>query len=209
MATIDVLDWNNKKVGQEEISSEVFEAPVKKDVLHSIVRWQLACRRQGTHKAKTRAEVSGGGKKPFKQKGTGNARQGSSRSPLLESGGVIFGPTPRDYSYRLNKKVKQAGLRSALSQLYKDGKLLVVEKMDSEAGKTNELSKRLNTLGVAKAVLIDAELNDLFKRAARNIPKVRYYGVEGLNVYDLLKYDTAIVTKDSLKGIQARCGVEK
>jgi large subunit ribosomal protein L4 len=115
MATVEVVNWNKKKVGTVELASSVFEAPIRKDILHEVVKWQLASRRQGTHKAKTRSEVSGGGKKPFKQKGTGNARQGSSRSPLMPGGGILFGPTPRDYSYTLPKKVKQIGLRSALS----------------------------------------------------------------------------------------------
>ena len=110
MASLNVYDWNKKEVGKVDANSAIFEADVRKDVLHSVVRWQLACKRQGTHKAKTRGEVSGGGKKPFKQKGTGNARQGSSRSPLLESGGVIFAPVPRDYSYTLPKKIKKLSL---------------------------------------------------------------------------------------------------
>lgn len=207
MATVEVVNWNKKKVGDVELNAAVFEAPVRKDILHDVVKWQLACRRQGTHKAKTRAEVSGGGKKPFKQKGTGNARQGSSRSPINESGGVAFGPTPRDYSYVLPKKIKQMGLRSALSLLLKEGRLDIVEDMGSEAGKTNELAKRLQGFGVEKTVLVASEKDDLFSRAARNLPKVRYYAAEGVNVYDLLKFDYAIITKDAVDKIVARCGV--
>ncbi|MCB0385597.1 MAG: 50S ribosomal protein L4 [Bdellovibrionales bacterium] len=209
MATVEVLNWSKKKVGEVDLSPVVFEAPVRKDILDEIVKWQLASRRSGTHKAKTRAEVSGGGKKPFKQKGTGNARQGSSRSPLMEGGGITFGPNPRDYSYTLPKKVKQMGLRSALSLLLKEGKLAIVEDMGSENGKTNELAKRLKSFGVEKVVLITGEKDDLFSRAARNLPKVRYYGTEGMNVFDLLKYDYAIITKDSVDKIVARCGVGK
>jgi large subunit ribosomal protein L4 len=209
MAKVDVLDWDKKKVGSVDLSADVFEQPVKKAVLHAVVKWQLASRRKGTHKAKNKSEVSGGGKKPFKQKGTGSARQGSSRSPLLAGGGVVFPPTPRNYEYTMPKKQKQAGLKSALSYLYGAGKLFVVDSMESSAGKTKDLSSVLKKFGIAKAVLIDGKENVQFKRAARNLPKYRYYGVEGLNVYDLLKYDTAIISKESLAGIETRCGVGK
>lgn len=208
MAKVDVLNWEKKKVGDAELASEVFEADVRKDVLHSVVRWQLACRRQGNAKTKERGEVRGGGKKPFKQKGTGNARQGSTRSPLLRGGGTIFGPKPRDYSYTLPKKVKKLGLRSALSYLQKEGRLYVVDSMTSETGKTKELAGRVKGFGVEKAVLISDSVDENFKRAANNNPAIRYYSVDGLNVYDLLKYDTAIVTSDSIAKIQARCGLE-
>lgn len=207
MATIDVLNWEKKKVDSVELSKDVFEVPVKKEILHTVVRWQLACRRQGTHKAKTRGEVSGGGKKPFKQKGTGNARQGSNRSPLMPGGGITFGPVPRDYSYNLPKKVRQLGLKTALSFLKKEGRLFVIDEMASAEGKTKELAQKLKGFGLEKAVLIDNEKNQLFDRASRNMPKFRYYGVEGLNVYDLLKYDAAVVTKGSLQKIEQRCGV--
>lgn len=207
MATVTVYNWDKKKVGEVELAAAVFEQPVKKELLHTVVRWQLACRRQGTAMTKTKGLVSGGGKKPFKQKGTGNARQGSSRSPLMPGGGTMFGPEPRDYSYTLPKKVRQAGLRAALSYLQGEGKLFIVEDMKSP-GKTNELAKRLKTFGVNKAVLIDQAADDMFARASQNLPKFRYYSVDGLNVYDLLKYDGAIVTKASLGKILSRCGVD-
>lgn len=208
MASVDVIGWDKKKVGSVDLDASVFDIVVKKEILQTVVRWQLACRRQGTHKAKNRGEVSGGGKKPFKQKGTGNARQGSIRSPLMPGGGVSFGPEPRDYSYVLPKKVKRLGLRTALSFLKKEGRLLVVDSMKSE-GKTKDLAKRLGALGVEKAVMIDAAADQKFTRAARNLAKYRYYGVEGMNVYDLLKYNTAIITKDSVKAIIERCGEGK
>lgn len=207
MATVDVLSLDKKKAGSVELSKDVFEVPVKKSILQSVTRWQLACRRQGTHSSKTRGEVSGGGKKPFKQKGTGNARQGSSRSPLMPGGGVTFGPLPRDYSYVLPKKVKQLGLRMALSYLNKEGRLFVVDSLESSDGKTGALAKRLKAFGVEKACLIDADLDKNFDRASKNLPKFRYYGVEGMNVYDLLKYDGALITKSSLEKIEKRCGV--
>ena len=153
--------------------------------------------------------MSGGGKKPFKQKGTGNARQGSIRSPLMPGGGIAFGPVPRDYSYALPKKVRRLGLRIALAKLKKEGRLFVVDSMTSAGGKTKELASQLKTFGLEKAVLIDATATAPFTRAARNLPKYRYYGVEGLNVYDLLKYDAAVITKESIAKIVERCGPEK
>jgi large subunit ribosomal protein L4 len=205
MATVEVLNWEKKKVGTVDLSADIFEIPVKEEILQTVVRWQLACRRQGTHKAKTRGEVSGGGKKPFKQKGTGNARQGSTRSPLMPGGGITFGPVPRDYAYVLPKKVKRLGLRTALSQLKKEGRLLIVDSMKATDGKTKELAKRLKAFGAEKAVLIDATLDQGFDRASRNMKNIRYYSVDGLNVYDLLKYGSAIITKDSVGKIVERC----
>jgi large subunit ribosomal protein L4 len=206
MAKVAVYNWEKKKVGEIELAASVFEQPMRKDLLHTVVRWQLACRRQGNHMSKTKGLVSGGGKKPFKQKGTGNARQGSTRSPLNPGGGAIFGPAPRDYSYVLPKKVKQAGLRAALSYLQSEGRLFVMDDMTSQ-GKTSELAKRLKGFGVTKAVMIDSEANPTFARASDNLADFRYYSVDGLNVFDLLKYDTALVTKASLTRILDRCGV--
>lgn len=206
MATVDVLSWEKKKVGSVDLKSDVFEIPVKEEILQTVVRWQLACRRQGTHKALTRGEVSGGGKKPFKQKGTGNARQGSTRSPLMPGGGITFGPVPRDYSYVLPKKVRRLGLRTALSRLLKEGRLFVVDSMDSADGKSKELFKRLEGFGLKKAVLIDGDRNEKFDRAARNLADYRYVPVEGMNVYDLLKYESAVITKSSVAKIVERCG---
>lgn len=209
MAKVEVLNWDKKKVGEVDLNAEVFEQPVRKDLLHTVVRWQLAKRRSGTHKAKTRAEVSGGGKKPFKQKGTGNARQGSTRSPLLEGGGVIHGPAPRDYTFRLTKKVKQAGLKSALSYLFQSGKLQVVDAMGADSGKTKEVVAKLKSMGLEKAFLVSATENEMFKRASRNMTAIKYVDVDGLNVYDLLKFDRLVMTEDALAGIYKRCGVEQ
>jgi large subunit ribosomal protein L4 len=207
MATVNVLNWKKEKVGQVDLAAEVFETPVKKEVLHSVVHWQLASRRAGTHMTKTKGFVSGGGKKPFKQKGTGNARQGSTRSPLMPGGGTMFGPVPRSYAYVLPKKVRRLGLSMALSHLNKEGKLFIVENMTSE-GKTNELQKRLKSFGIEKAVLIDSNVNEMFSRATRNLYGYKYFPVEGMNVFDLLKYDAAIITKDSVAKIIDRCSME-
>ena len=208
MAVVNVLNQKKEKVGTVDLAANIFEAPVKKEVLHTVVQWQLASRRQGTAMTKTKGLVSGGGKKPFKQKGTGNARQGSSRSPLMPGGGTMFGPQPRSYAFMLPKKVRRLGLSMALSHLQKEGKLFIVDSMKSE-GKANELNKRLKAFGVNKAVLIDAQLDELFGRAAANLQGFKYFPVEGMNVFDLLKYDAAIITKDSVAKIVDRCSLEK
>lgn len=205
MAKVEVLNWKREKQGAVELPEEIFDQPVRTDILHEVVTWQLNCRRQGTVATKTKGLVRGGGKKPFKQKGTGNARQGSNRSPLMPGGGTVFGPQPRDYSYTLPKKVRKAGLRNALAYLYKNGKLQVVTDMGSPEGKTKELASRLRGFGVNKAVLLDAAENDMFARAAKNLKGYRYCSVNGLNVFDLLKYDNLIMTKDSLAQVIGRC----
>ena len=204
----NVINWKKEKVGQIELPADIFETQVKKEVLHQVVKWQLASRRQGTHSTKTKGLVSGGGKKPFKQKGTGNARQGSTRSPLMPGGGTTFGPLPRSYAFQLPKKLRRLGLCMALSHLNKTGKLFVVENMDSKEGKTAELSQRLSGLGLKKAILVDSAINEMFGRASKNMRNYRYFGVEGLNVYDLLKYDAAIITKESVAKIVERCSLE-
>jgi large subunit ribosomal protein L4 len=204
MATANVLNWKKEKVGTVELSKDIFEVPVRKEILHEVVQWQLAKRRAGTHMVKTRSLVSGGGKKPFKQKGTGNARQGSTRSPLMPGGAKLFGPVPRSYEYALPKKVRKLGLKMALSHLTSEGRLFVIENMKSD-GKTAEMAKRLKSFGLAKAVLVDLKTDDKFKRATDNLEKFKYFSVDGLNVFDLLKYDAAVVTKESLAQIVDHC----
>jgi large subunit ribosomal protein L4 len=208
MNTVNVINWKKEKISTVELDSSVFSAEVKNEVLHSVVRWQLAGRRQGTHMTKTKGMVSGGGKKPFKQKGTGNARQGSTRSPLMPGGGTMFGPQPRDYSYMLPKKMKKVGLAMALSYLNKQGRLFVVDSMESD-GKTSEMNKRLSLFGLSKAILIDSQVNEKFKLASRNLKNYLYYPVEAMNVYDLLKYDNLVITKNSISSIVNRCELGK
>lgn len=208
MAKVDVISLENKKVGDVELHSDIFERAVRKDILQSVVKWQLAKRRQGTHKAKTRTDVSGGGAKPYRQKGTGNARRGSSRSPLIRGGGVIFGPNPRDYSYSVPKKVRKAAVKYALSYLYKEGKVTVVDELSSSEGKTNPLSKQLSGMGLKKAVLVGEGLNENFDRASRNLDSFRYVPVEGVNVFDLLKFDRVVFEKSSLPKLEERLGAE-
>lgn len=207
MSSFNVVNWKNEKVGTVELADAVFGMEVKNEVLHEVVQWQLAKRRAGTHMVKTRSLVSGGGKKPFKQKGTGNARQGSTRSPLMPGGAKLFGPVPRSYEFALPKKVRKIGIGMALSYLKREGRLVVVESMKSE-GKTAELSKRLSKFGTKKALLIDIKSDEMFKRATKNLASFKYIGVEGVNVFDLLKYNAAIVTKESIAGLVDRCSAE-
>ncbi len=208
MASLEVLDWKKGKKGTVEVPEGMIAEELRKDVLHTLVRWQLASRRAGTHNTKNRGDVSGGGKKPYKQKGTGNARQGSSRSPLLRGGSVIHGPHPRDYSFAVNKKLKQLGLRSALSYLHKEGRFFVVDEMVSKDGKTKELASRLKNFELEKVLIIDEKKDEMFARASRNLPKARYNTVEGLNVYDLLKYNAVIFSQASLEQVAKKCGVQ-
>lgn len=207
MSMVPVYNWEKKKVGEVELPATVFEQPIRNDIMHEVVVWQLACRRQGTASTKTRAFVRGGGKKPFKQKGTGNARQGTSRSPLMPGGAILFGPQPRDYSYTLPKKVKRAGLRSALSYLVKEGRFFVVEDVKS-SGKSKDMAKNLKGFGMKSCVVVDSQEDALAKRASGNLADFRYLAVDGLNVYDLLTYDGAIVTKAGLTEIVRRAVAE-
>jgi large subunit ribosomal protein L4 len=207
MSKVDVLNWKKEKVGSTELDDSVFGVELKQNVLQQVVEWQLASRRQGTHMTKTRGFVSGGGKKPFKQKGTGNARQGSTRSPLMPGGAKLFGPIPKDYSFTLPKKVRKLGLKVALSYLNKEGRLFVVESIKSE-GKSAELAKRLKQFGCTKALLVDAVVDEKVKRASRNLVSYKYFPVAGLNVFDLLKMDHLVLSKDSVSKIVERCKVD-
>lgn len=208
MANLDVLDWKKKKAGDVTVPEKLVNEEVRKDVLHSIVRWQLACRRAGTHNTKNRGDISYTSAKPYKQKGTGNARQGNKASMLLRGGAVAHGPHPRDYSFTMNKKVKQLGLRSAISYLHKEGRMFVVTDMTSKDGKTKELAGRIENFGLKKVLMIDEKADENFSRASRNLPKARYNTVEGLNVYDLLKYDAVIFSQASLSKVAEKCGVQ-
>ncbi len=205
MATLDVLNFENKKVGSLEVSEQIGSTEMNENLLHSVVRWQLASKRQGTHMTKTKGLVSGGGKKPFKQKGTGNARQGSTRSPLMPGGGTTFGPQPRDYAYVMPKKMKKTGLKVALNYLIKSGKLKVVDSFKVD-GKTKSLSKKLSVLGLGKAVLSDLSANQLLNQASRNLKDYKYVPSESLNVFDLLKYDALVISKESFEHLTKRLG---
>jgi large subunit ribosomal protein L4 len=203
MASVDVVNWQNQVVGKVEIPDEILGREVKFELLNEVINWQLASRRQGTHMTKTRGLVSGGGKKPFKQKGTGNARQGSNRSPLMPGGGKIFGPQPRDYSFSMPKKLRRAALSMVVAYLHQNGGLKVVDSLQS-SGKTKELRKNLDSLGVQSAFLVSSELQESAKRASKNLVGVKYSPVVGFNVFEALKLKNLVITKDSVPALVER-----
>ena len=202
MANVSVYNIEGKEVGTIDLSDAVFGVEVNEHLLHMAVVQQLANKRQGTQKAKTRSEVSGGGRKPWRQKGTGHARQGSTRSPQWTGGGVVFAPTPRDYSFKLNKKEKRAALKSALTSRVQENKFIVVDEMNFGEIKTKNFQNMLNNLSVAKALVVIEEGNANAVLSARNIPTVKTAGVNTINVYDVLKYNTVIATKAAVANIE-------
>ena len=204
---VEVLSWKGKKVSDLSVKDSLLKEELNKPLLQKIVVWQLARRRQGDHRVKTRSEVRGGGKKPFRQKGTGNARQGSIRSPLLKGGGVAHGPKKRSYDYALPKKVRQKALRNALSYLFKEKRLFFMEDMKSPEGKTKELQARLKKMGWDKALLVNEEHQLLFQRACRNLKDFKLLQAEGLNVHDILKYDRVVFTPNLLETLYRKCGL--
>jgi len=191
-----------QEIGTVKLSDEIFAQEVNQAALHTVVRAYLANQRQGTQSALTRAEVSGGGIKPWRQKGTGRARQGSTRSPQWRHGGVVFAPKPRDYRVSVNKKVKRLAMKSALSSKVNDGSLIVFDALELAAPKTKEMIKVLDAVKVNKALVVLPEKNETVERATGNIPNVKATLVGTLNVYEILKYDTLILTKDSLAKIE-------
>ena len=202
MSSVSVYNMEGKETGKMELNDSVFAAPVNEHLVHMAVVLQLANKRQGTQKAKTRSEVRGGGRKPWRQKGTGHARQGSIRAPQWKGGGVVFAPTPRDYSFKMNKKEKVAALKSALSAKVSENKLIVVEDMKLDAPKTKTMQTLLNNLDMKKAlVVVDAEGENV-TLSVRNIPTARGVYANSINVYDILKYDNVILTKDAVAAIE-------
>ena len=202
MANVTVYNMEGNEVGTIELNDAIFGVEVNEHLMHMAVVQQLANKRQGTQKAKTRSEVSGGGKKPWRQKGTGHARQGSTRSPQWTGGGVVFAPTPRDYSFKLNKKEKRAALKSALSSRVQDNKFIVIDEMNFGEIKTKNFQNMLNNLSVAKALVVIEEGNTNAVLSARNIADVKTAGTNTINVYDILKYNTVIVTKAAVATIE-------
>ncbi len=195
MPSVDVLDLNNQKVGTLDLSDEVFGAEVNDDLIYEAVRWQLACERAGTHKVKSRAEVQGSGKKLWKQKGTGRARMGSIRSPLWRHGGTVNGPVPRDYSYKLPRKMLLGALRSALSAKLRDGELAVIQEFNVADHKTKTVQGMLGRLGFAKtALIVEAGDNRNLSLGARNLEGVKLVRTRELNVYDLLGHQRVLLT---------------
>ena len=205
MAEFQVLNWKKSKVSTVAIKDSVFGLKSNPALFHEIVSWQQARKRQGTHKSKTRSESRGGGRKPFVQKGTGNARQGSIRSPLLEGGATVHGPKPRSYDWAFLKEKRKLALKQALSYLFLKKKLFVVESMTSSEGKTKELSKRFHQFGLKKALLVDVQKEESFSRACKNLKRFKFVSVDGVTVYDLLKFDCLVITPKSIESIIKKC----
>ncbi len=202
MPSVALYNIAGQEIGTVKLSDEIFAQEVNQAALHTVVRAYLANQRQGTQSALTRAEVSGGGIKPWRQKGTGRARQGSTRSPQWRHGGVVFAPKPRDYRVSVNKKVKRLAMKSALSSKVNDGSLVVFDALELAAPKTKEMIKVLDAVKVSKALVVLPEKDETVERATGNIPNVKTTLVGTLNVYEILKYDTLILTKDSLAKIE-------
>ena len=202
MANVSVYNMEGKEVGTIELNDAVFGVKVNEHLVHMAVVQQLANNRQGTQKAKTRSEVSGGGRKPWRQKGTGHARQGSTRSPQWTGGGVVFAPVPRDYSFKLNKKEKRAALKSALTSRVEAGKLIVVDELKFDEIKTKKFQAVLDNLKISKALVVLAENDEKVVMSARNIPAVKTALTNTINVYDILKGDTLVLTKDAVAKIE-------
>jgi large subunit ribosomal protein L4 len=200
MPTVDIKDWNNKKLGSLELSDEIFGYPYKEHLIHEAVRNYLASLRQGTHKVKNRSEVSGSGKKPYRQKGTGRARQGGNRPPIHRHGGTVFGPTPRDYSYKMNAQEKKAALKSALSQRVKEGKLVLLNDLSVDEPKSKALAEKVAKIGVeGKALIVDSFENTNLTLAARNNPKLQLVDPLHVNVYDVVNSRYIVLSQDALQ----------
>ena len=202
MANVSVFNMQGKEVGKMDLNDAIFAAPVRELLLHLAVVAQLANKRQGTQKALTRSEVSGGGRKPWRQKGTGHARQGSIRAPQWKGGGVVFAPTPRDYTTTMNKKEKRAALKSALSNAVAENKLIVVDEIHFDEIKTKNFQNMLNALNVQKAFVLLDENDKNTVLSARNIQDVKTAQVNELNVYDVLRYGTVLATKAALLKVE-------
>jgi large subunit ribosomal protein L4 len=204
MPTVDVFNMQNQVVSQVELDDRVFDVQVAEHLVHQVVRMQLANRRAGTACVKNRALVSGSRKKPWRQKGTGRARAGTRQSPLWRGGGVVFGPTPRDFGFKLNRKVKKAALGSVLTQKLREGKLKVLDHMALPQIRTRHMEEALRGLGLSSSLIVIPERNETVEKSARNIRSVQVTLVDGLNVYDVLRYRDLVIIKDCLPRIEQR-----
>ncbi len=202
MAKVSVYNMQAEVVGEIELKDEVFGVDINEHLVHMAVLQQLANNRQGTQKAKTRGEVRGGGKKPWRQKGTGHARQGSIRAPQWKGGGVVFAPVPRDYSFKLNKKEKRAALKSALTSRVSEGKFFVVNDLTLDEIKTKTFQKTLDAFKMNKALVVLDELDQNLILSARNIPDVKTTQVNTINVFDILKYDSLLISESAVRAIE-------
>ena len=205
MANVSVYNIEGKEVGKIDLSDAVFGVEVNEHLVHMAVVSQLANNRQGTQKAKTRSEVSGGGRKPWRQKGTGHARQGSTRAPQWTGGGVVFAPVPRDYSFKMNKREKRAALKSALTSRVEENKFIVIDEINFEEAKTKNFANILKSLDVSKALVVLEDDNKNAELSARNIADIKTAKTNTINVYDILKYNTVITTKAVVAKIEEVC----
>ncbi len=208
MASVDVINQKGEKVDSIELDDAVFDAAIHEGLVQQVVVWQLAKRRRGTASTKTRGQVRGGGKKPWRQKGTGRARAGTNRSPIWKGGGTIFGPHPRDYSFSLPKKVRKAALKSVLTSKLKESRLTVLDKMELESPKTKLFLETVKALGLdtQKTLFVTPEKDETLQRSSRNLPKVMVLPTEGLNVYDLLRFDRLVLLQSAVPRIHERLG---
>ena len=202
MASVSVYNKEGKEVEKIDLNDSVFAAPVNEHLVHMAVVLQMANKRQGTQKAKTRSEVRGGGRKPWRQKGTGHARQGSTRSPQWTGGGVVFAPKPRDYSVKMNKKEKQLAMKSVLTSKVQEEKLIVVDEFKMDEIKTKKFVEIMNNLKAEKAFVVTKDVEENLVCSANNVPSVKTAVVNEINVYDILKYDTLVLTKDAVAAIE-------
>ncbi len=202
MPKVPVFNVGGEQVDEIELEDRIFAAPVRADLMHQVVLMFLAGQRQGTHKVKSRSEVRGGGRKPWRQKGTGRARQGSIRSPQWKGGGVVFGPTPRDYKYTLPKKIRRQALYSALSSKLDEGKLIVIEGISLPENKTKHMAQLLGRFDLTKALIVDSAKQEGTLLASRNIRGIKYVDANGMNVYDLLRHDHLVLTRDAVAKVQ-------
>ena len=202
MANVALYNMEGKEVGTIELNDAVFGVAVNEHLVHMAVVWHLANKRQGTQKAKTRSEVSGGGRKPWRQKGTGHARQGSTRAPQWTGGGMVFAPVPRDYSFKLNKKEKRAALKSALTSRVQANKLIVVDELKFDGIKTKNFKQVMDNLKVEKGLVVINENDENVVMSAKNLPTISTTLTNALNVYDVMKAGTVVLTKDALKTIE-------
>ncbi len=202
MATVPVFDIEKNKVSDIELSDDIFNTEVKEYLIHEMVRYQRAARRQGTAKTKGRSEVRGGGKKPYRQKGTGNARQGCIRAPHYVGGGTAFGPTPRDYRFKLNRKVKKAAVCSALSARFKESRMTILDQINLDKISTKGFAEVLKRFELGNALILIDEANPAVELSARNIPSVKVLRAEGVNVYDLMKYHSLVLTQGAVSQLE-------
>jgi large subunit ribosomal protein L4 len=204
MAVVNVINSKAEKVSQVDLADTIFNIPVKGSVLHEVVTMQLAKRRAGSAAVKHRSDVKGSGRKLFRQKGTGRARRGDIKSPLLRGGGSVFGPDPRCYAYKVPKKVRKLALKMALSSKLKEEKLLVLNEFELDSIKTREFVKVINALNTKNALIITEKKDENLELSARNVPQIKVLRVEGLNVYDILKYKNVVLLESSIKSIEGR-----